>query len=348
MDARTTRNARMLIEEGVSLLKSDGAAPSATSEHSKIRLLNAIIANPTSWHREAPFEFRTSNEIAERLGRAPEPGCAFLPIARDLTAASPPAGGYLVSTVNPGDGIFIDWLRAASVTMSLGVQEPPLTSNATLPSIAADSTSYWLSSETAAISESNQTFGQVSMSPKTAGSYFELSNKFLKQISPAAEAFVLRGIAGSVAAKVDAGAIAGSGSSGEPLGVINSGIGTQSGASLTWAATCAAIAYVEDNNGMVNPSSTGWAIASDAAEIMRARAKATRLGFILADGLIDGRPALVSNAVPAGCAIFGDWSQLVLGSWGALEIGVNRADAGPYCSSSAPLVFARCGRATRP
>lgn len=79
---------------------------------------------------------------------------------------------------------------------------------------------------------------------------------------------------------------------------------------------------------MVNTSSTGWAIASDAAEIMRARAKATGLGFILADGLIDGQPALVSNSVPSGCAIFGDWSQLVLGTWGALEIGVNRADAG--------------------
>lgn len=216
---RTTRNARLLVSEAARLLKRDGDE----SNHSTLRLLNAIIANPTAWHRDAPSEFRASNEIAERLGRAPEPGCAFLPITvayRDLTAASPAGGGYLVSTtVSPGD-IFIDALRAASVTMSLGVQEVPLTSNATLPSIVADSTTYWLSSESAAISETTPTFGQVSMSPKTAGSYFELSNKFLKQISPAAEAFVLRGIAGSIAAKVDAGAIAGSGSGGEPLGLI--------------------------------------------------------------------------------------------------------------------------------
>ena len=139
----------------------------------------------------------------------------------------------------------------------------------------------------------------------------------------------MRELAKAVAAAADAAMIDGSGNVGQPLGLLRTpDVATSSGASLTWGAVTSTIGSVEDANAMIDPTASGWAIASDAAAIMRGREKAAGSGFILADGKIDGHPALVSNSVPSGSAIFGDWSGLLLATWGILEIGVNRADSG--------------------
>jgi HK97 family phage major capsid protein len=116
------------------------------------------------------------------------------------------------------------------------------------------------------------TFGQVAGTPKTVGAYFEISDRLLKQMTPAGEAFVLTEAGKAVAAAVDVALINGSGSSGQPTGILGtSGIGSESGGTLTWATTVSAINDVEVANALVNEASAGWAIAPDSAEIMRAR-----------------------------------------------------------------------------
>jgi hypothetical protein len=65
------------------------------------------------------------------------------------------------------------------------------------------------------------------------------------------------------------------------------------------------------------------------------------LGFILDSGRIDGRKAVVSGSVPAGVALFGDWSGVLLASYGSLEIGVMRADPGATLFK-AGIVGVRC------
>lgn len=301
-------------------------------EYSLMRALRVLEDAPTEKELRAgaPLEAEISRAIADKTGVAAMPGYIHVPLyelqqQRDLTAASAAGGGYLVETaIAPGDS-FLGALRAASVTMAMGVETlDDLTGNITVPKLTAGATTAWLTLESTPATESTSTVGQIAASPKTVSAYSEISRQLMLQTTPGAQRFLLRQLGADVGAAVDAAIINGSGAAGQPLGILGtSGIGSESGASLTWAAICAAIGDVEAANGVTDATRTGWAIAPDAAEIMRARAKATGLGFIMADGKIDGRPAMVSNSVPSGEAVFGDWGSIVVASWGGLQVGSN-------------------------
>jgi HK97 family phage major capsid protein len=47
----------------------------------------------------------------------------------------------------------------------------------TIPKQTAAATGYWLADETTAITESQQTFGQLALSPRTVGALTQISRK---------------------------------------------------------------------------------------------------------------------------------------------------------------------------
>lgn len=311
-------------------------ASSPANDCSIVRALNALADDPYAPRRYAPREADASDEVAARVGRKPQPGCLFVPVPlddgrRDLTSAVAAGGGYLQSTqLAPGD-VFVSALRSLSITTALGVREVAVTGGGgTFPRTLADAETYWLSTESTQITESTPVFSEIAVEPKTVGAYVEVSERFLRQVSPVAEAFLMSELAKAVAAAVGVGLVDGSGVTGTPLGVARTpGIGSEDGASVEWAAIVDCLGDVEAAGGAVDPNALAWAIAPDAAKILRARPKATNgEQFILADGRIDGRAGVVSSSVPSGSAIFGDWSSVIIATFGALEIGVNDADAG--------------------
>ncbi len=338
---RTTRNARMLIEEGAAMLRRDDSPP----QFSIARALAALVDNPHlgSHSTKVSREANDSRRIAERMGRPPAPGTLFVPVSqRDATVAG--SAGYLVGTENaPGDA-FVSALRANSVATALGVRQLPIEGgDAAVPKVTGDITTYWLTDEGTSVTEGNLTFGQVAGAPRTVGAYFEISDRLLKQVTPAGEAFIMSEAGKAVAAAVDAALINGSGASGQPTGILGtSGIGSASGATLSWDKITTTVKDVENANALVSDASGAWAIAPDAAKIARTRDVGTDTGrFILANGQIDGRRAIVSKSVPNGTALFGDWSNVLLVTWGALELGIMRADAGAALFR-AGIVGVRC------
>jgi HK97 family phage major capsid protein len=246
---------------------------------------------------------------------------------RDLTAASGPAGGYLVETENQG---FVELLRNASVCYAMGATRlSGLQGNVTIPKRTAGATGYWLATESTAITESNQTFGQIAMSPKTCGAYNEISRQLMMQSSPAAEDLVMSGLALDVGTAVDLAGLNGSGAAGQPLGVIGtSGIGT--------TASLATLAYTQIMEFQTDVAAAnalggnlGYVTTPTVAGLGKIRVKYTSTASPLWEGrlergLIDGYPAMSSNQMPAGNILYGDWSQLVIGEWGVLEIAVNQ------------------------
>ena len=56
----------------------------------------------------------------------------------------------------------------------------------------------------------------------------------------------------------------------------------------------------------------------------------------MADGNMAGCTALTTAALTAGTMIFGDWSQLVIGEWGVLELAVN-----PFANFQSGIVGVR-------
>ena len=82
----------------------------------------------------------------------------------------------------------------------------------------------------------------------------------------------------------------------------------------------------------VNVTPTGWYTSPDVLTALRKILKAPAAGsdFIATASSIGDLPAAASNAAPANTAILGDWSQVLLGQWGAVELLVNPYAEVPY------------------
>jgi HK97 family phage major capsid protein len=278
--------------------------------------------------RIAPQEKAISDQIAERAGRPPRPGYVFVPYDPPgdtraiLNAASGRDGGFTIAT---GVGnLFIGYLHANSILMQQGISRLALQGNTGFPKVSGTISTYWNLNETSGPTESQFTFAIEGSSPRTLGSYCELSNQFLKQIDPLKLDFVLREQSRATAADLDGKLISGAGSKGEPTGLtLATGVGSISGTSATSATVLDAVKTVENASGIVRLVNAGFVMAPDVARLFRIREMASGSGTIMNGYSMVGFPCQVSKSVPDGTCIFGDWSQQVLCEWGLLELGVD-------------------------
>ena len=106
-----------------------------------------------------------------------------------LTAGAPTTGGDLVGTALRPD-LFIELLRNKMISTQLGIQMlSGLVGNIAIPSFTAAATAYWVAENTAPTA-GNQTFGQITLSPKTVGAYTDFSRQLLLQATPAIDGLV--------------------------------------------------------------------------------------------------------------------------------------------------------------
>lgn len=310
-----------------------------------------------NWQK-AEFEAECSQEIAKRLGDAGADANKFyvpleiqereLPTSvearaygmgrRDLTVATGSAGGFLVETSNVG---FIELLRNRSVLMNMGATRlTGLQGNVAIPKQTTAGTVTWLANEAATITETNQVFAQVTMTPKTVGGYTELSRMLLLQSSPSAEGLVMSDLAAIVSLAVDLAGLNGSGASGQPTGIINTGgIGGVTGTSLAYAGIVEFQTDVATGNALT--ANCGYVTTPAVAGLLKQRVKFTSTASPIWDGQlldanVDGYRGMASNQVPAANMLFGDFGQLILGEWGVLALETN-----PYANFQAGIVGVR-------
>lgn len=319
-------------------------------EKERFSLSKAIVALYERNWGNAQFELEAIKEATKRAGKVPDPNRIVIPFdvlerkvdmngKRDLTVASAGGGGYLVGTENIG---FIDILRNRSVAFRMGVRRlSGLMNSVTIPRMSASGTAYWLASESVAASESQQTFQQVSLSPKTAAAYTEISRQLLLQSSPGAEGIVTDDLAQIVAIAADLAVLNGSGSAGQPQGIIGtSGVGSVAAASLNYAGVLEFQTDLADSN--VVPSAGGYVTTPTVAAIAKQRQRFSSTDTPLWtgniwNGNIEGFPAMSSKQMPASYMMFGDWQEAVVGEWGVLEVEVN-----PYANFQAGIIGVRC------
>ncbi len=323
-------------------------------ETRRFSLVKAIIASKDQDWRNAQFELECSRAVAQRIGKVVDPNKFYVPFEvlerpvdlsgvrkmtgqRDISVASG-GGAYLVSTDNIG---FIEILRNRSVAFRMGVTRlTGLMGNVTIPKQTGAATAYWLSAETTQIGETQQTFVQVALTPKNVGAYTEISRQLLLQSSPAVEGIVSDDLARVVAIAADLAVLNGSGSAGQPQGIIGTGgIGGVTGGSLAYAGVLEFQADVAASN--VVPLRGGYVGTPAVAAVLMAEMKVANdyspcwEGNIW-DGSMVGFPAMSSMQLPTANLIFGDWSQIVVGEWGVLEVEVN-----PYANFQAGIIGIR-------
>ena len=314
-----------------------GLSGTETKRYSVLRAVRALVDR--DW-TQAGFEREVHQAICKRAGIAEAPnGGFYVPYEvqkRDLTAGTPSAGGYLVATDNLAAS-FIDLLRNRAVVAQLGATMlPGLVGNVTIPKLTAGGTAYWLTNEATAITESSQTLGQLALSPKNVGAYTEVSRQLMMQSSPAADALIMADLAKVLALAIDLAALEGSGASGQPTGISNTGgIGSVTGTSLAYAGILEFQTDVAGSNALA--ANCAYVTTPAVAALLAARQRFTSTdtplweGNVL-DGKMSGFRAMSSLQLTAASMIFGDFSQVVVGEWGMLELALN-----PYANFAAAI-----------
>lgn len=314
-----------------------GLTGKETQRYSVLRAVRALVDRDWS---QAGFEREVHQAICKRAGVAEAAnGGFYVPYEvqkRDMTAGTASAGGYLVATDNLAAS-FIDLLRNRAVVAQLGATIlPGLVGNVTIPKQTAGGTAYWLTNEATAITESNQTLGQLALTPKNVGAYTEVSRQLMMQSSPAADALIMADLAKVLALAIDLAALEGSGASGQPTGISNTGgIGSVTGTSLAYAGVLEFQTDVAGSNALA--ANCAYVTTPAVAALLSARQRFTSTDTPLWEGnILDGRMtgfrAMSTLQLTAASMIFGDFSQIVIGEWGMLELALN-----PYANFTAAI-----------
>jgi HK97 family phage major capsid protein/HK97 family phage prohead protease len=323
-------------------------------EYSLGKMIRAQINH--DW-KDAGFEREMHDEIAVRTGRQSEgfyiPDFAWRAGAM-ATAATGAVGDEnvvdnFIPTIHRGD-MFIEALRSKQVMAALGVTfMGGLTNRIKMPKFSTGASAGFVE-ELGAVADQSQTDAGVTLQPRTMGAYVDIGRLALKESIPALDQIVQDDLLRALADKLEATAISGSGSSGEPTGILNDGnvgnVDISSGtdvAALTWADLTDLVKTVEDANGVINQATLGWLTNPKVKAKMANTVKvaSTDSIMLLNDpwNSIYGYRAEFTGNVPsnlnpgdggtdASALIFGDFSQLMVGLFGAPSILVDETTGG--------------------
>lgn len=316
-----------------------------------------IQAQVTGDWKVAGFERELSDEIAKRTGKQSQgmyvPDFAWRAGVMTTAATGAISGEQVtdqfVPTIQRGD-LFIEALRAKQVMSNLGVTYMGgLTNRVRMPKIATGASAGFVE-EAGSVSDQSPADAGVTLQPRTLGAYATISRLLMLESIPAIEQIVQDDILRSIADKIEYYAINGSGSSGQPTGILNaagvSNLDISAGADvadLTWADITDLVKLVEDGNGVVNANTLGFLTNPKVKAKMANTVKvaSTDSIMLLNDpwNSIYGYKAEFTNNVPsdldpgdggtdASAMIFGDFSQVMVGLFGAPSIIVD-----PYTGS---------------
>jgi len=330
------------------------AKPAERRQYSLGRMIQAQVRGDFS---KAGFEREMHQEIERRTGKASQgfyvPDFAWRSGIM-TTAATGAISGENVSdsfvpTIHRSD-LFIEALRAKQVMAALGVTYMGgLTNRISIPKIATGAAAGFVE-ESGSVADQSPTDAAVTLQPRTLGAYAQVSRLLALESIPSIEQIVQDDLLRSIADKIEYYAIQGSGSSGQPTGILNNGsvgnvdisAGTDVDA-LTWADITTLVQTVEQANGVVNQAALGWLSNPKVKAKLAntARVGSTDSVMLLNDpwnNLYGYRAEFTSN-VPstldpgdggndASALIFGDFSQLMVGLFGSPSIIVD-----PYTNS---------------
>ena len=312
-----------------------GMTEKEVKRFSVVKALRAL-ANPSDRkaQADAAFEFECSEEAARQNGTTAQG--IMLPAdvlaqwsKRDLNSSDD-------STLIPQDfkgGDFIDVLRnqssvmAAGATMLRGLQ-----GSVVIPKKTAAASGGWIATEGNAASESEFTSGSVTMSPKVIGAYTDVTRLLLQQSSLDIENLIRDDLTQSIAIAIDLGALAGSGSSGQPTGIKNtSGVNTTTfaAANPTFAEVIGMESAVAADNALIGNLSYICKPADYGTLKTTSKDSGSGQFVVEPDGRMNGYNVVRSNQVTSGDFYFGNFGDLLIGMYGSLDITVD-----PYSLSN--------------
>lgn len=261
--------------------------------------------------------------------------------ARVMTTLTPSAGGFLVP--EQVDTTLVPKFDAMSVCKRAGatVVSPngyPFKVN----KLTAGTTAAY-AAEGSAVSASDLTLGQVSLSPRKISARTVMTAEQVQFGTPQTDSVVLQDLILRTELLQDLWALAGSGQQGQPIGITNTtGINTAAGISTTpadnlmWADLAIAQQYLEEDNVptvklgfVVNPIQKGELYRNYVATISAGALASSDAHFVagmpfISDAVfktMTGFDIFPTTQMTDGTAILGMFSDLWMAEWGGLVVG---------------------------
>lgn len=326
-----------------------GLSDKEVRRFSIVKLLRAISALPEEMVRaraEAAFELEACAAAAAKVSGHRQVKGTMIPLdvlrapfdsgRRDVMSVKTGSGyagtgGKLVAT-ELMTGSFVELLTNRSVLLGLANKLTGLTGKLEIPKQLTGAAGYWIGEDDAA-PDSDITFGSFGLDAKTVATKVELTRKMLMQPSIDVEAFVRRELAKRLGLTIDLAGFYGDGTGNAPVGIKHTaGInGVDFAAAIpTFVELVAMETEIEaDNIDDANGRYIFNRRMSGAFKTAKKFPTGNDSVTIWEPGnTVNGYSTEVTNQIANGDVFHGDFSELMVGMWGGLEL-----TADPYSGS---------------
>lgn len=341
--------------------QQSGEVDMSKAEQRSYSLLRAINACVSGNWSDAGLERECSNELERKIGRGTNGFFvphSILSTRTTQSTTSYSTGGALVATQLASES-FVDLLRNNAILAQLNPTIlTGLVGNVDIPRQTSATTSYWVG-ENVDVTGSSAGFDTLSLTPKQVGNKTTITRLALAQTTPDIEQILRNDMAQQLALAIDSAAINGTGSSAQPLGLLNTpGVttvdlpsdtnGAQIGASNTGLDVFYDLERTVDIanalNGtlyyVTNPKVVGAIkkikIGTNYGQSIWSQNMLDTTGAV--PMIVNGYPIARSNQVPSNLTrgnqslssalIFGNFSDLIMAMWGGLEVLPNPYGSG--------------------
>ncbi|MFI0413103.1 MAG: phage major capsid protein [Candidatus Thiodiazotropha sp.] len=292
-------------------------------------LMRAINAVATGNWKKAGREREISLAMADVVGKesrgiyVPH---AYLAMRLGLMEKATGKGAELVAT-DLMEEEFVDILRNKALVGKLGAQMlTGLVGDADIPKKTAGANFYWLA-EDEDVDTSDFDLTTLPLTPKTIAGAVPVTRRMRKQSSLGVERFITKDLVDGIGVAIDFAAISADGTLNTPVGLLNmTGVNAVARpvGGMDWASMVSMETAVANQNADV--SSMAYLTNATERGAMKVAEKAAGTAkFIWEDGEVNGYRAEVSNNVPAATWLHGDFSQLIFGFWGVMDLQVDQA-----------------------
>ena len=298
--------------------------------------------------RGAEFEREISADLYKRAGMSEGANSIMIPFNGDSLRGVLNTR-ELNDTVGSGSGLvaqenlpnlFVDFVRSRigvkNATFLTGLTGAPVT----IPAQTSDTTVAWVSGSSvttdanAAVGETTPVIGDITLTPHKLGGYTVVGKDMVLMGNPDATAITMRSLLANVAHVLGTTMLKGNASNPAITGVATAtGVQTQviaNMASATWANFTSMIGKIE---GLEWDGPQEFVMSASDNALLKSIAKGSYgSGFIVEDGYLDGRRVYVDGSLSSGDIFLGDWSNVIVGQWGGIELMVDPYTLATYGS----------------
>lgn len=312
-------------------LHGQGSDPKLSQELRNFSIVK-MMAHKAGINVDAGREIEMQAELAKRAGKSAQGFYVPTEAFEVRVGTTSTNSGIVAESFRPD--LYTSALTNKAAVVGMGATVlTGLTGDVVLPRETDSPAVGWVA-ENAALSSDDAAFDTVTLTPHHVGAISEFSRQLLMQGSPDIERLLRNMLSRNIALEIDRAAINGSGSGAEPAGILQTaGIGSEAFATDLFTTTAEMIATAD----LANVENTRSFIGTNGIKktaMLTKDADGYPLGI---NTIFHGEAARFSNQLPSNLGvgtdehalIYGDWSDLLIGMWGQLDVLVN-----PYAETA--------------